>query len=256
MSMRTLIIIPAYNEEECIEQVVDNLIKNYPQYDYLVVNDGSKDRTFDICKARGYEVIDLPVNLGIGGAVQAGYRYARRGNYDIAVQLDGDGQHDPKYLDEMRAIIEAGEADCVIGSRFIEKEGFQSTSSRRAGINILSTLGWILTGVRVRDITSGYRVVNRKLINIFANDYPGDYPEPEAMVISAINGCTIKEYPVIMREREAGKSSINVKKSVYYMLKVSIAMIIRRLSLGFRRTIEDDEMGSSEQKVKIRFWGR
>lgn len=254
--MKTLIIIPAYNEEDSIEKVVDNLIENYPEYDYLVINDGSCDHTFDVCKKRGYEVIDLSVNLGIGGAVQAGYRYARRGDYDIAVQMDGDGQHDPAYLREMIEIIEKKEADEVIGSRFITKEGFQSTSSRRAGINILSTLGWLLTGVRVRDITSGYRVVNRKLINVFASDYPGDYPEPEAMVISAINGCTIKEYPVIMREREAGKSSINVKKSVYYMLKVSIAMIIRRLSLGFRRTIETDEEGGSEQKVKIRFWGR
>lgn len=233
--MKTLIIIPAYNEAESIELVIDNLIQNYPQYDYVIVNDGSTDNTADICHKRGYKVIDLPINLGIGGAVQTGYRYAMKNGYDIAVQMDGDGQHDAAFLDGMRDEIESGKADAVIGSRFVTGEGFQSSTTRRIGINFLSILGKILTGVRLRDITSGYRMVNRKLIAIYASDYPSDYPEPEAMVIAAIHGCRIAEYPVIMKERENGTSSINFKRSVYYMVKVTLAMLIRRLSLGFRR---------------------
>lgn len=234
--MKKLIIIPAFNEASNIERVIDNLTENYPEYDYVIVNDGSSDDTASLCAEKGYEVINLPINLGIGGAVQCGYRYALRKGYDIAIQMDGDGQHDPKFLDEITAVIERGEADCVVGSRFINKEGFQSSGSRRIGISILSTLGLILTGVRIRDITSGYRAVNKKLIAIFANDYPVDYPEPEAMIIASINRCRIVEYPVVMKERESGVSSINFKKSVYYMVKVTISMIIRRISLGFRRT--------------------
>ena len=233
--MKCLMIIPAYNEAENIEKVIDNLNKNYQQYDYVVINDGSTDETKKICKKRNYQVLNLPVNLGIGGAVQTGYRYAREKNYDVAVQIDGDGQHDVTYLSEMLGIIEREEADIVIGSRFIEKEGFQSSLTRRLGINFLSLLGKVLTGVRIKDITSGYRVVNRKFIEIFADDYPLDYPEPEAVVMTVVHGGKIKEIPVIMREREKGKSSINVRKSIYYMIKVTLAMFVRRLSLGVRR---------------------
>ena len=153
----------------------------------------------------------------------------------MAVQIDGDGQHDVGYLEEMIKLIENGQADVVIGSRFVEKEGFQSSKIRRIGIKFLSGLAKILTGVRVRDITSGYRAVNRMFINIFAEDYPSDYPEPEAMVIAAVYGGKIREYPVVMRERENGESSITLKKSVYYMIKVTLAMMIRRLSFGVRR---------------------
>lgn len=235
MNLKTLIIIPAYNEEDSIAQVIDNLIENFPQYDYVIINDGSTDDTEQICKRNGYKVLNLPINLGIGGAVQTGYRYALKNGYDVAVQMDGDGQHDPAYLDDMLRILESGEANAVIGSRFVNKEGFQSSATRRMGINFLSGLGKVLTGVRLRDITSGYRMVDRTLIRIYAEDYPSDYPEPEAMVIAAIYGCKIEECPVIMKERTGGASSINFKRSVYYMIKVSIAMIIRRLSLGFRR---------------------
>ena len=234
--MRVLIIIPAFNEEDSIERVVDNLIENYPQYDYVIVNDGSTDGTSDICARRGYSVLNLPINLGIGGAVQAGYVYAQKNHYDVAVQMDGDGQHNPEYLQGMLSLIESGEADAVIGSRFVTKEGFQSSSTRRLGIVILSLWGKLLTGVRLKDITSGYRMVNRKLIHIYASDYPSDYPEPEALVIAAIHGLKIREYPVIMNERTTGTSSITLKKSVYYMVKVSLAMFIRRISLGFRRS--------------------
>ncbi len=173
--------------------------------------------------------------MGIGGAVQTGYRYARDNDYDIAVQIDGDGQHDVGFLDKMIEYMGEQKADCVIGSRFVEKEGFQSSGMRRIGIRFLSFLGWVLTGVRVKDITSGYRLVNRRFINIFAEDYPSDYPEPEAMVIAAVHGGRIREYPVVMRDRENGTSSITLKKSVYYMFKVTLAMLIRRLSFGVRR---------------------
>lgn len=233
--MRCLIIIPAYNEAENIEKVVNNLVNNYPQYDYVIVNDGSTDDTLKICQKNHYQVIDLPINMGIGGAVQTGYRYARDNGYEAAVQLDGDGQHDVAYLEGMLRTIEEGQADAVIGSRFVDKEGFQSSQIRRIGIKFLSNLGWLLTGVRVKDITSGYRVVNRKFIKIFSEDYPADYPEPEALVIVAVHGGKILEYPVVMRERENGKSSITFKKSVYYMCKVTLAMLIRRLSFGVRR---------------------
>lgn len=233
--LKTLIIIPAYNEEGSIEKVVDNLIENYPQYDYLVVNDGSTDKTKQICMNHGYHAVNLVVNMGIGGAVQTGYRYARDNGYDVAVQIDGDGQHDVAFLAEMIKLIEDKQIDMVIGSRFVEKEGFQSSELRRVGIKFLSNLAWVLTGVKVKDITSGYRVVNRWFINIFADDYPSDYPEPEAMVIAAVYGGKISEYPVVMRERENGESSITLKKSVYYMIKVTLAMLIRRLSFGVRR---------------------
>ena len=233
--MKVLIIIPAYNEAGNIVNFIDTLINDYPQYDYVIINDGSEDDTDKVCAEHGYNVVNLPINLGIGGAVQTGYKYALKHGYDMAVQMDGDGQHDPQFLAGMVDIIERDEADLVVGSRFVNKEGFQSSASRRTGINILSILALIFTGVRLKDITSGYRLVNDRLIRIYANDYPFDYPEPEAMVMASVHGCRIKEYPVVMRERMSGKSSINMKKSVYYMVKVSLAMFIRRLSLGFRR---------------------
>ncbi len=233
--MKCLIIIPAYNEAGNIEKVINNLTENYPQYGYIIINDGSTDNTKEICVRNHYQVLNLPVNVGIGGAVQTGYRYAFENNYDAAVQIDGDGQHDVAYLDEMLKILESGRAEVVIGSRFMERRGFQSSYTRRIGINFLSVLGWLLTGVRIKDVTSGYRLVNKKFIRIFAEDYPADYPEPEALVIAAVHGGKIVEYPVIMRERENGTSSINLKKSVYYMIKVTLAMLIRRLSFGLRR---------------------
>ena len=234
-SKKILIIIPAYNEADNLEKVIDNLILNFPQYDYVIVNDGSTDQTKQVCVKNHYHVLNLPINMGIGGAVQTGYRYAEENGYDMAVQIDGDGQHDVAFLEEMIRYMEKEQADCVIGSRFVEKEGFQSSGLRRTGIKFLSSLGWVLTGVRVRDITSGYRLVNRRFIRIFSEDYPADYPEPEAMVITAVHGGKIRECPVVMRERENGTSSITLKKSVYYMVKVTLAMLIRRLSFGVRR---------------------
>lgn len=233
--VRVLIIIPAYNESENIEQVITQLIEQAPRYDYLVVNDGSTDDTLRICEARRYQYLNLPINLGIGGAVQAGYIYARKNRYDIAVQMDGDGQHDIHYLEKMLTPLLSEEADVVIGSRFIEKEGFQSSQTRRIGIGILSFLIRITTGRKIIDVTSGYRAVNRKFIEVYSRDYPTDYPEPEAIVTAVMHRGKVMEVPVQMKAREGGKSSITFRKSVYYMIKVTIAILVCRLSYGFRR---------------------
>lgn len=234
---RVLVIIPAYNEDENIVHVVDHMMEQACQYDYLIVNDGSTDNTLKICKKQHYQYLDLPINLGIGGAVQAGYVYAYKNDYDIAVQMDGDGQHDIAFLQDMLTPILSGEADVVIGSRFIKKEGFQSSQTRRIGIGILSFLIRITTGRKIVDVTSGYRAVNRKFIEIYARDYPADYPEPEAIVTAVMHRGRVMEVPVQMRAREGGKSSITFGKSIYYMIKVTLAILICRLSYGFRRAL-------------------
>ena len=235
ISQKILIIIPAYNEEENIEKVVNNIVKNFPQYDCLVVNDGSVDHTGDLCEKNGYAVLNLPINLGIGGAVQAGYLYAKKYKYDIAIQIDGDGQHNIAYAERMVELLEDGEADVVIGSRFIRKEGFQSSGARRVGIKLLSTLIRICTGTRVYDVTSGFRAVNRSFIEIYSKDYSSDYPEPEAIVTAVMYGGRIREVPVVMNERQGGVSSIKFWNSVYYMIKVTLAILVRRISYGVRR---------------------
>lgn len=235
MNAKVLIIIPAYNESENIGRVAQNLMDAAPQYDYLIVNDGSTDDTLGICERAGFSYLDLPINLGIGGAVQAGYVYARKNGYDIAVQMDGDGQHDIAYLEDMLQPILAGEADVVIGSRFLKKEGFQSSQSRRIGIGILSFLIRLTTGKKIMDVTSGFRAVNRMFIDIYAKDYPTDYPEPEAIVTAVMHRGRVQEVPVRMKAREGGTSSITLRKSVYYMIKVTLAILICRLSYGVRR---------------------
>lgn len=234
-NVRVLVIIPAYNESENIENVIDHLCRQASQYDYLIINDGSTDKTAKICQERHFQFLNLPINLGIGGAVQAGYIYAQRNGYDIAVQMDGDGQHDIAYLADMLQPLMEDTADIVIGSRFLKKEGFQSSATRRVGIKILSFLILITTGKKIMDVTSGYRAVNRRFINIYVNDYPTDYPEPEAIVTAIMNRGRITEVPVKMRAREGGSSSITFLKSVYYMIKVTLAILVCRLSYGVRR---------------------
>lgn len=233
--MKVLIIIPAYNEEKNIKKVVDNLRNNYSQFDYVVINDCSTDNTEKIIRENKYNYLNLPVNLGIGGGVQTGYKYALYNNYDIAIQMDGDGQHDPKYFNEIVKIIENNQADIVIGSRFINNEGFQSTIFRRLGINFLSLLIKIVSGTKIKDVTSGYRAVNKRFIKIYADEYSQDYPEPEAIVNAAMYDANILEYPVVMFERENGTSSISFLKSIYYMIKVSIGILMYRISIGGRR---------------------
>jgi len=230
--LKTLVIIPAYNEENNIEKVLSE-VGTIDDIDYLVINDCSKDHTAQLLNQLNASHVNLPVNLGIGGGVQTGYIYAKTHNYDIAVQMDGDGQHDARYLQAIIQPILDGQADFVIGSRFINKEGFQSSSLRRIGINFLSGLVKLCCGVTVKDVTSGFRAVNREMIEFFAEEYAQDYPEPEAIVAAALYGAKIKEVPVQMRERESGVSSISAFKSIYYMIKVSMAIILQRFS--FRR---------------------
>lgn len=227
---KVLIIIPAYNEQDNIKDVITKIEKDYTQYDYVVINDCSRDKTKDILSKEKSCCLHLPVNLGIGGAVQTGYKYAMENDYDIAVQMDGDGQHNPEYIKDIIQPILDGEADSVIGSRFLIREGFQSSGLRRLGIKFLSSLIRIVCGVRVFDVTSGFRAVNRKCIELFAEEYAQDYPEPEAIVVSSMKGVRIKEVPVIMNEREGGVSSINGFKTIYYMIKVSLAILITRLT--------------------------
>lgn len=164
---KVLVIIPAYNEQDSIMKVIDGLRRDYPRADYVVINDCSRDRTKEVLRENGASYLDLPLNVGIGGGVQAGYRYALENGYDIAIQVDGDGQHDTAGLGRMVELIESG-ADIVIGSRFVEKEGFQSTAMRRAGIVFLSGLIRIVTGKRILDVTSGFRAVNRTYMELYA----------------------------------------------------------------------------------------
>ncbi|MBQ7816814.1 MAG: glycosyltransferase family 2 protein, partial [Oscillospiraceae bacterium] len=179
--------------------------------------------------------INNPINLGIGGGVQAGYRYAQQYGYDIAVQMDGDGQHDPKYLAKVIAPVESGQFDMAIGSRFIKKEGFQTSFMRRFGINIISTLIFVLTGKRIKDTTSGLRACNRQLIEFFAANYADDYPEPEAIMACLVGGYTVGEVAVIMEERQGGVSSIRSLKSAYYMIKVCLALVVNRISFSRKK---------------------
>ena len=232
---KVLLIIPAYNEEESLRSLIEEIKTVCPYVDYLVVNDCSSDDTERLLEELGANYISLPCNMGIGGAVQSGYRYAAQNGYDIAIQIDGDGQHDVRFVKDMVKLIEDKQADVVIGSRFIDKEGFQSSQARSIGIRILSMLIRLMCGAKVKDVTSGFRAVNRRFIELFAENYPDDYPEPEVIVTAKLYGAVIKELPVVMRERTTGKSSINLKRSIYYMIKVSLAIIICRISLGFRR---------------------
>ncbi len=236
--MKILVIIPCYNEAESICSVVENLKKNCPDVDYVVINDCSTDKSAEILRTHGYNYLDLPVNLGIGGGVQCGYRYARENGYDITVQMDGDGQHDPAYLYDVIRPVAQGALDMCIGSRFITKEGFQTSFMRRVGIRFLSWLIHFLTGCRVLDVTSGYRACGKELTAVFADEYAQDYPEPEAILRSVKAGYQVGEVPVIMVERKNGVSSINAFKSIYYMVKVSLSLVIYRLS--FTRKRRDD----------------
>ena len=227
--MKILVIIPCYNEAENIAKVVRRLRETCPAADYVVVNDCSTDKSVQVLKAEGCNYLDLPVNLGIGGGVQCGYRYAVEHGYDVTVQMDGDGQHDPAYLQAVIAPVLAGHLDMCIGSRSITKEGFQTSFMRRVGIRFLSSLLHVLTGCKVLDVTSGYRACGKALTARFAQCYAQDYPEPEAILRAVCEGYKVGEVPVVMAERQGGKSSINALKSVYYMVKVSLSLVIYRL---------------------------
>lgn len=228
--MKVLIIIPAYNEELNIINTVSKLKKivknNKDIIDYVIINDGSTDSTREICKKNNYNVINLIANLGIGGAVQTGYKYALENGYDIAIQFDGDGQHDENYIIKLIEEIKNGN-DFVVGSRFIQKlSKFKSTKIRRIGIDFLSWLIKLCTGFKIYDPTSGFRAANKSIISLFADKYPTEYPEPETIVNLVRKGFIIKEIPVEMHERKHGKSSIKPLRSLYYMFSVSISIVI------------------------------
>lgn len=227
--MKKLVIIPAYNEEKSILSTVQDVLDHAPGFDYVVVNDCSRDHTRQVCREHHLNLLDLPINLGIGGAIQTGYRYALEHGYDMAVQIDGDGQHDARYLQPMADKLEAEGLDMVIGSRFIENQGFQSTGLRRFGIQFFKRLIKLLFGTTITDATSGMRLCNRRVLEQFSEDYPQDYPEPETVARLLRRGYRVQEVPVVMRERQAGESSINPAKSIYYMIKVSTAILIERL---------------------------
>lgn len=224
--MKKLVIIPAYNEEGGIVKTVTDVMENAKDFDYVVINDCSKDNTLKICREHNFNVVNLPVNMGIGGGVQTGYMYAYRNGYDIAVQFDGDGQHNASYLTEMSEKLVKEQLDMVIGSRYIEKEGFQSSGMRRLGIRYFTGLIKLLTGKKITDPTSGMRMINRKIMKQFSEEYPKDYPEPESVVTILKEGAKVEEIPVKMNAREEGVSSISPSKSIYYMVKVSIAVLI------------------------------
>lgn len=224
--MKKLVIIPAYNESENIVNTVKEIKEKASDFDYVVINDCSSDKTLEILESKHLNYINLPVNLGIGGAVQTGYKYALEHDYDMAVQVDGDGQHDPAYLHSLEETLIKENADMVIGSRFIKNEGFQSTFARRMGIVYFTKMIKSLTGTTITDPTSGFRLVNKDVIALFANDYPRDYPEPESIVALLKRKKKVVEVPVQMKERQGGVSSIRLWNSVYYMIKVSIAILV------------------------------
>lgn len=225
--MKILIIIPAYNEEKSLPGVIAELRKEAPEADVLVVNDGSRDKTVYIAREMSAQVLDLPFNLGIGGAMQAGYLYAQRRGYDIAVQFDGDGQH---LAHEIKKLLQPlfldGKADIVIGSRFLGQGDYKPSLSRKIGIKVFSTVLSCILGTRLTDTTSGFRAANRRVIEFYARTYPDDYPEVEALVLLHKAGMRIAEVPVHMRERTSGQSSITAVRSVYYMVKVLLAVFV------------------------------
>ena len=220
--MKCLVIIPAYNEEENIVRVVENLKNNYPMYDYIVINDGSSDSTAKICRKNGYELVDLPVNLGLAGAFQTGLKYAYRNGYDYAIQFDADGQHRPEFIGPMLDKIQEG-YDIVIASRFVTEK--KPHSLRMLGSNLISAAMKLTTGHRVKDPTSGMRLFNKKMIAEFALNM--NYgPEPDTISYLLKQGATIAEVQVEMDERIAGESYLNLTKSMMYMLRMLLSILL------------------------------
>ena len=236
--MKILLIVPSYNEEANVlnnyKKIIDYNKKHNANYDVIVINDGSKDKTEEICIENNIPHISLVHNLGIGGAVQTGYKYAYENNYDIAVQFDGDGQHDVRFVKDIIKPIKEGKVDMVIGSRFIDKSSseFKSSKARRMGIKLISFFIKLITKKKIYDTTSGFRAVNAKVIKRFVDNYPVEYPEPVSTTEILRLGYTVEEIPVSMNERENGVSSIKAWKNVYYMINVILSIIIIGLGVS------------------------
>ena len=228
---KILVIVPAYNEAGAIADTIGEIRQKAPGADILVINDGSEDGTAQVLERNGQAHLDHCLNLGIGGAVQSGYKYADRAGYDYAVQIDGDGQHDPAYILPMIAWMQETGIDMGIGSRFLEHRGFQSSLMRRAGIRFLSGLVFLSCGARIHDATSGFRIVNRRFIRLFARNYSDDFPETDSIPRVVRCGGRVAEYPVEMRERMTGQSSIDMGKTLYFMVKVSLAVLMNSFIL-------------------------
>lgn len=223
---RTLVIIPAYNEAETVADVIAAIHRLGPAYNVVVVDDGSTDATAAVAKRAGAEVIQLPFNLGIGGAMQTGYRYALRNDYDVAVQCDADGQHPVHQIPRLVSRVLSGSADLIVGSRYVAASDYRPSFSRRVGKSLLSRLVDAVTGDGITDTTSGFRAANRAVIAVFARVYPDDYPEAEALVTLHKAGLKTAEVPVDMRPRQGGRSSISPRRAAYYIIKVSLAIFI------------------------------
>lgn len=235
--MKKIAIVPAYNEEKTVGAVLAEIKEACPDFDILVVNDGSTDLTAEVAATvPGARVVTLPFNLGIGGAVQTGFLYARKHGYDVAVQIDADGQHRPAEVRLLLDPILKDEADMVVGSRFMEKGGYRGRATRRLGIRIFYLTNRLLLGERITDSTSGFRAYNGKAIVLAGEAYPDDYPEPEAIFIFKKNGLRIREVPVQMGDRRAGRSSIGFFESIYYMVKVFLAIFVLTLRRPNKRS--------------------
>jgi glycosyltransferase involved in cell wall biosynthesis len=236
-TVRRIAVLPAFNEERNIGRVLAELRAVDPGLEVVVVSDGSTDRTAEIAAEAGAYVLTLPFNLGIGGAVQTGFRYVYEEGYELAVRLDGDGQHDPMQLPAIVAPIVAGDADIVVGSRFLGAGAYRSSAARRVGIRILARVVSAIARQRLTDTTSGFQALNRRGIALYAADLPRDYPEVEGMVMAVRHRLRVREVPVTMREREHGRSSIGALASVYYMTKVLLAVFVDL----FRRVVPTPE---------------
>ncbi len=242
---RILVIIPAFNEEDSLGRVLRRVKAAIPTADVVVVNDGSYDATAEIAEGYGATLLSLPFNLGIGSAMQTGFIFGRDRSYDIAVQVDGDGQHDPCEIPELVQYLVSSGADVVIGSRYLEDRGYITPRLRRIGIIILSSLITALLGKQITDPTSGFRAMNRRVMTFCADDYPFDYPEPESVVIFKRAGFNILEVPVTMNPRYGGQSSITPMRSAYYMVKVILAILIDLLRKPKRVVGEIQHVGSN-----------